>query len=98
MPRTSKSKGKKLVCPRCGSTDIEIVKTWTLYSPFPDRKGRITVTLMGVVVCKKCGYKWKTVISKIKVGGEENTSEESEEEPRRGKEIVLDLDEIDEEE
>ncbi len=106
MPRKKETK-KKLVCPKCGSTDIEVLKTWQLVSPFPDRKGRITITVMGVVQCRRCGYKWRTVISKIKVGGSEVELEgaggkkklvEEEEEPRRVKEIVLDLEDILEEE
>jgi uncharacterized Zn finger protein len=93
---------KKLKCPRCGSEDVEIVKQWQLISPLPDRYGRITVTIMGIVKCKRCGYTWRTVISKIKVGGSgveiEGKKVMSEEEPRRVKEIVLDLDELEEEE
>ncbi len=105
MPRRKKE--KKLVCPKCGSTDIDVVKTWQLVSPFPDRKGRITITVMGVVRCRKCGHQWRAVISKLKVGGSEveieggkgsKKLEEEEEEPRRVKEIVLDLEDLDLEE
>ncbi len=96
MPRKKENK-----CPVCGSTDIEIIKTWQLVSPFPDRRGRITITVMGVMKCRNCGHQWRGVVSKLKVGGssvaigDKELKEEKEE--RRVKEIVLDLDEIDEE-
>ncbi len=102
MPRRKKGE-KRLVCPKCGSTDVEVERTWPLVSPFPDKKGRITITIMGIVRCRKCGYRWRTVISKTKVGGREVEVEgpggekkvvEEEEEPRKPKEIVLDLEEI----
>ncbi|MET1101237.1 MAG: chromatin protein Cren7 [Pyrodictiaceae archaeon] len=88
------------ICPRCG-TRVEPIKTWQLVSPFPDSKGRITVTVMGSFVCPNCGYRWRAVISKIKVGGEEIELEagsgksriESKEEERRGEVIEIDIDE-----
>uniref|UniRef100_A0A7C2BKV7 Chromatin protein Cren7 n=1 Tax=Thermosphaera aggregans TaxID=54254 RepID=A0A7C2BKV7_9CREN len=91
-----------LKCPRCGSNSIEIVKSWQLVAPIPDAQGRITVTMMGVVKCGNCGYKWKTTISKIKVGGKSVEIEggsskkvlESESEEREVKEIVLDISDI----
>lgn len=102
MPRRS-SRQKKPVCPRCGSEDIEVVKQWQLVSPLPDKYGRITITIMGVVRCKQCGNKWRDVISKIKVGGSGIEIEGKagkkvvgeKEEPRRVKEIVLDLEDLD---
>ncbi|MEM1628417.1 MAG: chromatin protein Cren7 [Desulfurococcaceae archaeon] len=86
-------------CSRCGSTNTEITRTWHLTAPIPDSMGRITVTVMGAVRCKDCGYSWKAVISKIKVGGKSVEIEgkkvlEEEKEERRVKEIVLDLSEI----
>lgn len=89
---TSKNAKK---CPKCGSLDVEVAKTWNLVSPLPDRAGRITVTVMGVFKCKNCGHSWKGTVSKIKVGGGveiEGKQEILEERPP--KEIVLDLDEI----
>ncbi|MET1159970.1 MAG: chromatin protein Cren7 [Thermoprotei archaeon] len=87
----------KVVCPKCGSKNIDVLRTWQLVSPFPDKYGRITVTVMGVMKCKDCGHQWRGVVSKIKVGGEEKPREEEKVE-RRVKEIVLDLEDIEEEE
>ncbi len=101
MPRRRKQ--KEIACPRCGSKEYEVVKQWQLVSPLPDKYGRITITVMGVVQCRKCGHKWKTVLSKLKVGGSGVEIEgkkgkkvigEEKEETRRVKEIVLDLDEL----
>ena len=93
---------KKLVCPKCGSEDIKVVKTWQLVAPLPDKYGRITITVMGVFQCKQCEYKWRGIISKLKVGGSgveiEGTGKKlggEEKEERRVKEIVLDLDDLD---
>lgn len=57
-------------CPRCGTMVKEPSKTWSLTSPLPDAYGRITVTVMGSFVCPNCGYRWRTVVSKLKVGGD----------------------------
>ncbi|MEM1719891.1 MAG: chromatin protein Cren7 [Desulfurococcaceae archaeon] len=83
-------------CPRCGSANSEVVKTWNLVSPLPDRAGRITITVMGVLKCRECGHSWKATISKLKVGSgvEIEGRKEVVEEERPPKEIVLDLDEI----
>lgn len=84
-----------LRCPSCGSSDVEVTRSWTLTSPLPDAHGRITVTVMGVMKCRSCGHTWKGVVGKMKVGGEGGGPRKEEEgEERRGKEIVLDLDEI----
>ena len=104
MPR-----GKKdpYVCPKCG-TRTEPSKTWQLVSPFPDAKGRITITVMGSFVCPECGHRWRGVVSKIKVGGSEVEVEsgkgakaeiksEKEKEERRGEIIEIDIDDLDEE-
>ena len=90
------------ICPRCG-TRTEPIKTWQLVSPFPDSKGRITITVMGSFVCPNCGYKWRAVISKIKVGGNEveveagakkaAIKEEKPPEKREGEVIEIDIDE-----
>jgi predicted RNA-binding Zn-ribbon protein involved in translation (DUF1610 family) len=92
------------VCPRCGTRVDQPVKTWQLVSPIPDSKGRITITVMGSFVCPNCGYKWRAVISKIKVGSEEFEVEaggkkaeiksEKKEEKAQGEVIEIDLDEI----
>lgn len=86
-----------LKCPKCGSTELDIVKTWQLTSPLPDKYGRITVTVMGTIVCKTCSYSWRGVVSKLKIGdkslsiGDREIGKSGE---RRVKEIVLDLEEI----
>ncbi len=93
---------KKVVrCPRCGAEAGDPVKTWQLVSPIPDKKGRITITIMGIYQCPKCGYKWRAVVSKIKVGGtgvEVGGKEIKEEEKRPPKIIELDLSDLDKEE
>jgi len=92
------SEKTSVVCPKCGSKNVEVDRTWQLTSPLPDKYGRITVTVMGVMKCRDCGYKWRGVVSKIKVGGGSvaigEKEVELEREERRVKEIVLDLDEI----
>jgi ribosomal protein L37AE/L43A len=97
-----KKEKKTLVCSKCGSNSVDVVKTWNLISPLPDREGRITVTIMGVLKCKKCGYSWKSVVSKLKVGTGIEVEEGKKkkvipEEERKPKEIIIDLDEIKEE-
>ncbi len=98
MPR------KKIIkCPRCGTEVKEPVKTWQLVAPIPDRKGRITITIMGVFQCPNCGYRWRGVVSKIKVGGGEvevgskKLGKEEEEERRPPKVIEIDISNLDEE-
>lgn len=84
-------------CPKCSSRDIEVVRTWNLTSPLPDKMGRITVTIMGVMRCKSCSYSWRGVVSKLKLGSGvelEGGRGVIEEDQRPPKEIVLDLDEI----
>lgn len=98
MPRRDKGPVR---CPRCGAEVGEPVKTWQLVSPFPDKKGRITVTIMGVYQCPKCGYRWRAVVAKLKVGGGVEVGDkriEEEEERRPPKIIEIDLDDLDEEE
>ncbi|AFK50465.1 hypothetical protein TCELL_0040 [Thermogladius calderae 1633] len=89
---------KQLTCPRCGSTDVVVEKTWQLVSPLPDSAGRITITVMGMVKCNRCGHRWRATISKLKVGGSsveiEGGKRFEEKEERKPKEIVLDIDEI----
>lgn len=82
------------VCPACGSKNSEVEKTWTLVSPIPDRYGRITVTIMGVLHCNECGHTWKAPIQKMKTGGDEEAAKKGEEPKRQGQVIVLDLDDI----
>lgn len=57
-------------CPKCGTTVSSPVKTWQLIAPIPDSAGRVTITIMGIYECPNCGYKWRAVISKMKVGSE----------------------------
>ncbi|MEM1933730.1 MAG: chromatin protein Cren7 [Desulfurococcaceae archaeon] len=95
-----KKKEDKPVCPKCGSYEIDVNKTWQLVSPFPDRDGRITVTVMGSMTCKRCQYSWRGVVSKIKIGEKgvtigDKTLEDRGEEKRRVKEIVIDIDDLD---
>ena len=59
---------KEIRCPECGEIAGEPKKTWHLVAPFPDKKGRITVTVMGAFECKKCGKKYRSVVSKVKIG------------------------------
>jgi predicted RNA-binding Zn-ribbon protein involved in translation (DUF1610 family) len=93
MARRSRKKSDNdpFRCPRCGTRVDEPVKTWTLVSPIPDKKGRITITIMGLFKCPKCGYTWRAVLKKIKseVGEAE---EEGEREP--GEVIEIDLSEL----
>ena len=92
-------------CPRCGGLAGEPIKVWQLVSPFPDSKGRITITVMGVFQCEACGHRWRGVVSKIKTGGSSVEIEGAsggkrigEEERREGYVIEIDLDELEEEE
>lgn len=86
---------KQRKCPQCGSSDIEVSKTWNLISPLPDSQGRITVTVMGVYRCRACGYNWRGVVSKLKIGeGIEIAGKEELVEKRPPKEIILDIEEI----
>ncbi len=93
-----RKKSDPLVCPNCGTRVQEPVKTWTLTSPLPDKYGRITVTVMGSFECPNCGYKWRAVVKKLKVGGEEPGAGARREEKRQGEIIEIDLDELDKEE
>lgn len=96
---------RRNTCPSCGGEPGEPIKVWQLASPFPDSKGRITITVMGVFECKNCGYKWRGVVSKVKAGGSTVEIEgESgrkriggEEKEREGYVIEIDLDKLDEE-
>jgi len=112
MARKSKKKKDPFVCPKCGTRVSEPKKTWQLVSPLPDSKGRITVTVMGSFECPNCGYKWRGVVSKIKIGNDEveveargkkkeikdEVKRKSEvQEAREGEVIELDLDEIEKE-
>mgnify|MGYP000147266293 CR=1 FL=1 len=96
MPR----KARITTCPKCGTDVKEPTKTWQLVAPIPDKKGRITVTVMGVFQCPNCGYKWRGVVSKIKVGGtgiEVGGKEIEEEEKKPPKIIEIDIDNLEEE-
>jgi len=87
-----------LKCPRCGSPSTEVVKTWQLVSPIPDKQGRITVTIMGVVKCLECGYQWRGVINKLKISTTSvsigDREVQFEEEERKPKVITIDIDDI----
>jgi len=69
MPRKQEKNIK--ICPSCGTIVEKPEKTWHLTSPLPDAQGRITITIMASFTCPNCGAKWKGVLSKIKVGGQE---------------------------
>jgi len=87
-------------CPNCGTEVKEPIKTWQLVAPIPDKKGRITVTVMGVFQCPECGYKWRGVVSKVKVGGtgiEIGGKEIKEEEKRPPRIIEINIDNLEEE-
>ncbi len=95
MPRARRD---PTICPRCG-TKVEPKKTWQLVSPFPDSKGRITITIMASFECPNCGYKWRAAISKIKVGGDEmevggKKLVEERKEKREGPVFEIDIDEL----
>ncbi|MCS7112115.1 MAG: chromatin protein Cren7 [Ignisphaera sp.] len=106
MPR--KSQKNPNICPRCGTVVPSPKRTWQLVAPIPDSSGRITVTVMGAYECSSCNYKWRAVISKMKVGGDSIEIEGSkgkelrladeEKESRKSTVIELDLREILEEE
>ncbi len=97
------------VCPECGTRVAEPKKTWQLVSPMPDSHGRITITIMGSFECPNCGHKWRAVISKIKVGGDEvevetknkkkklKGSQKPKEDREEGEVIELDLSDIEKE-
>ncbi len=92
------------ICPKCG-TKTSPTRTWQLIAPLPDSQGRITITIMGVYECSNCGYKWRGVVSKMKVGsnsieiesgkkGIKLLGDEKNISSRQGNIIELDLDEI----
>lgn len=101
MPRKRETDIKN--CPSCGTRIEKPEKTWHLASPLPDAYGRITITVMASFSCPNCGTRWKGVLSKVKVGGEEvevegakKTSKitSGEKDQRPGEIIELDIDEI----
>jgi len=67
MPR---KEVKQKVCPSCGEAVKDPYKTWELIAPFPDKKMRITVTILGMFKCPSCGKSFKGVVSKVKMGAE----------------------------
>jgi len=75
-----------------------VVKTWQLVSPLPDRQGRITITVMGVVKCMECGYQWRGVINKLKISTSSvsigDKEVQLEEEERKPKVITIDIDDV----
>lgn len=94
---------KAFQCPKCGTVVNEPKKTWQLTAPLPDKKGRITVTIMGLFECPSCGYRWRGVVSKLKIGsegvevegrGKERVSLGGESVKREGKVIELSIEEI----
>ena len=93
-------------CPKCGTVVSSPVKTWQLIAPIPDSAGRVTITIMGIFECPNCGYKWRGVVSKMKVGSsgieiegtKKNTFTIEEKEERPGSIIEIDLNELSEEE
>ncbi|MDK6028416.1 chromatin protein Cren7 [Ignisphaera sp. 4213-co] len=88
-------------CPKCGTIVDSPTKTWQLIAPIPDSAGRVTITIMGVFECPNCGYKWRGVVSKMKVGGGDVEIEgvkktiTLEERPERSEKVIeLDLSEL----
>ncbi|MFQ6080989.1 MAG: chromatin protein Cren7 [Candidatus Bathyarchaeia archaeon] len=67
MPR---KEAKQKICPSCGEVVKEPYKTWELIAPFPDKKMRITVTILGMFKCPSCGKSFRGVVSKVKMGTE----------------------------
>ncbi len=102
MPRHRKRDIR--VCPNCGYLVEKPIKTWSLVSPLPDKKGRVTITIMASFQCPRCGHRWRGVLSKVKAGGgsvELETGSEKkvvEEEEERSEIIELSLEDILEEE
>jgi len=71
MPSKKAVKSRKArKCPACGTEVAEPYKTWELVAPFPDKKMRITVTIMGMFQCPNCGRRFRGVVSKVKLGPE----------------------------
>lgn len=107
MPKKSRQQNPN-VCPRCGSIVPSPKRTWQLVAPIPDSSGRITITVMGIYECPSCSYKWRAVVSKMKVGsdsieiegakGKELKLAGEEKESRRSTIIEIDLKDIIEEE
>jgi predicted RNA-binding Zn-ribbon protein involved in translation (DUF1610 family) len=67
MPR---KEVKQKTCPSCGEVVKEPYKTWELIAPFPDKKMRITVTILGMFKCPSCGKSFRGVVGKVKMGTE----------------------------
>lgn len=66
MPRKTKIK-----CKKCGSifnssNKINIIRTWHMISPIPDKNGNLTITIMASWTCPNCGSKNTGKISTIK--------------------------------
>lgn len=105
MTKKEKKEGSRSVCPKCG-TLVQPFKTWQLVSPLPDSNGRITITIMGSYNCPNCGYKWRGVVSKMKVGEEVEIEgfkknikfSKDSSKPRPSSVIELDIEEIESEE
>ena len=69
MPKKDKT---TVVCKNknCGHVfsklEVSPTKTWNLVSPLPDKKGRLTITIMGTYPCPHCGRRNISVVSKFK--------------------------------
>lgn len=73
MPRL-RAKGE-FACKSCGSKfpsqkEIEVIKVWHTFSPFPDKNGNITINVFASWRCPLCGAKNKSRVSSIKSGAE----------------------------
>ncbi|MFX1535935.1 MAG: hypothetical protein ACFFDI_17100 [Promethearchaeota archaeon] len=68
----SKKKELKITCKACGNPinpkENPPIKTWQLYSPLPDKQGRITITIMGSFRCpnSSCRKSVRAAVYKLK--------------------------------
>jgi len=66
-------KKTKIKCKNCGkifdsTEEIQIVKTWHMVSPIPDKEGNITINIMATWICPICGSRNRGKIASVKSG------------------------------